>query len=110
MLTLLGALQGETGNLGAALESYMAALSVCERTGEARDWALVWLNVSNTLITNSQLEHLAIRVIDLALSHASQIQDAELRAQIESTVTANLTVAALREGKYGLGLRAGAER
>ena len=107
MHTLLGALHGETGNLGAALESYMAALSACERTRQPKDWALVWLNVSNSLITNSQLEQFAMRVLDLSLSHASQIEEADLRTQIESTALTNLAVAALRESQYGLGLRAG---
>jgi putative two-component system response regulator len=106
MLTLLGSLQGQTGNVGGALESFSAALDVCEATRNPKDFALTWLNLSALLI-GCQLSELATSALQVALQSAGETTDLNTRNHVESAVYANLTVAALQTGRYSHGLLAG---
>jgi len=90
--TFLGVMNGETGNLPAAVESYAEALDLAKALGDETAQAVVWNNLGLALQYAGQYAD-AARCYDQALRHPG---DGSARLMVVAAALANTAQACLR--------------
>jgi putative nucleotidyltransferase with HDIG domain len=106
LLTFLGIMQADSGNLPAALTCICEALEISDSLHDTSAAAIV-LNNLTTLLIYGELPHLAEQAIEAMRESLQVVVDPDLRERLRTGMHVNEAWAALYTGHYSKGLRAG---